>query len=63
MFFKKSPYKKNKAEQKKDISVILSFYLLRTTKMYYKKRRTSICSFDKCRALDIVKCHILYEAN
>ena len=42
---------------------MLSSYFLRTTKMYYKKRKILICLFDKIRTQDIVKCRIPHEES
>ena len=47
----------------KNILVMLSFYFLRRTKKYYKKRRIPVCLFDKSRTQDNVKGHILHEES
>ena len=60
-FFYKSTYRNIQVGEKKDIFVILSFYLLRRTKKYNKKRRITICLFDNSGTQNIVKCHILFE--
>ena len=62
-FFKNVHIKTYKLIKKKGILVMLSFYVLCRTKMYYKKRRISICLFGKSHTQDIVKRHILHEES
>ena len=56
MIFKKVHIKIYRLNKQKDILVMLSFYFLRITKMYYKKWRNPICLFDKSLTQDIIKC-------
>ena len=62
-FYKKVHIKTYRPSNKKNVLVMLSFYFLRRTKMYCKKRRISTCLFDKSRNQDDIKCHVLHEKN
>ena len=62
-FLWKSTYQNIQAEQKIDILGMLSFYFMRRTKMYSKKRGIRICLFDKSRTQGNVKCHFLHQES